>query len=95
MRTSGAQTYNGPVQLQSDTVLVNTAGGNIMFNATVDGANLLDVETAGTQTFNDAVGGQTPLAGLVADAESTDGSIQFNMAVSGMRRGSRGGFVDA
>jgi hypothetical protein len=83
VRTSGAQTYNGPVQLQADTVLVATAGGNITFNATVDGTHLLNVDTAGTQAFNDAVGGQVPLTGLIADALDAGGSIQFNMAASG------------
>ena len=46
VRTSNVQVYNGPVQLQTDTVLASTAGGmvgalaagNITFNSTVDGA---------------------------------------------------------
>ena len=66
VRTSGAQTYNGPVQLQTDTVLASTAGGmvgtlaagNITFNSTVDGTYLLEVDTAGVQAFNGVVGGR-------------------------------------
>ena len=93
--TSGGQTYNGPVELQADAELASTTAGDITFNGTVDGAHLLDVETAGTQTFNGTVGGQTPLAELTADATSSGGSVQFNMATRGGGRGGRrGGFVD-
>ena len=83
VRTSDAQTYNGPVWLEADTSLASTAAGNISFNSTVDGAHLLEVNTAGAQAYNAAVGNQTPLAGLIADAASPDGSIQFNMATPG------------
>ncbi len=81
--TTGGQSYNGPVEFESDTALASTAAGAITFKGTVDGAHLLNVDTAGIVAFNDIVGGTSPLAGLLADAAHSSGTIQFNMAVSG------------
>lgn len=66
--TAGAQTYNDPVTLGSDTTLAS-AGGNISFWSTVNdgkaaGTDSLTVTTQGTATFAAAVGGTAPLASL-------------------------------
>ena len=89
--TSGDQTYNGPVQLLAGTMLSSTAAGEIHFTATVDGANALNVESAGSLVFSAVVGGTTPLISLSADAAHPSGSIHFNMAagpVPGVSAGS-------
>ena len=69
--TSGDQIYNEPVVLTSDTTLVSTGGGNMVFNSTVDGMQSLVVATAGAIAFNGAVGGTAALMNLTTDAGST------------------------
>ena len=60
--TIGPQTYNDPVFLTTDTVLISQLGGNITFGNTVDSgfaltAFVLTVNTAGITAFNGPVGG--------------------------------------
>ncbi len=45
--TTGDQTYTGPVALQVGTVIASTGSGAVTFGSTVDGANTLEVDTAG------------------------------------------------
>ena len=66
--TTLAQTYGDGVTLGADTILTSTGGGNIAFNATVNGAQSLTVNTAGTAAFGGAVGGTTALTTLTTDA---------------------------
>jgi hypothetical protein len=71
--TTGAQTYNDPVLLSTDTVLTSTASGNVTFTLTVNGAFNLTVNTAGVTTFGGAVGGAMALTSVTTDAPgSTD-----------------------
>ncbi len=62
--TTGFQTYHDAVVLQAGTTLTSTGGGALTFVSTVDGPASLTTDTAGQTTFQGAVGGGTPLAGL-------------------------------
>ncbi|HUB25022.1 MAG TPA: hypothetical protein VL992_06300, partial [Tepidisphaeraceae bacterium] len=66
--TSGAQNYAGAVTLSSSSTLSSTGGGAITFGSTLDGPFSLTVATAGTATFDGAVGGAAQLAGLTVTA---------------------------
>jgi hypothetical protein len=66
--SAGDQIYNNPVTLLSDTTLNSSNTGSIVFNNLLDGAYSLTVNTAGTTSFNAAVGSITPLRSLVTDA---------------------------
>jgi filamentous hemagglutinin family protein len=71
--TTGKQTYNGALTLGVDTTLASSgagANGNISFQ-TVDGAQALTVNTAGTTTFGGAVGNNQALTSLTTDAAGT------------------------
>jgi hypothetical protein len=69
--TVGAQTYNQKVTLGAATTLTGSGGGNITFAKTVDGAQSLVVNTAGTTTFGGTVGNNQPLTSLTTDAAGT------------------------
>lgn len=62
--TSGDQIYNDAVVLISDTTVMSTGGGNIVFNATVDGPYRLTIITSGASILNGPVGNSQPLAAL-------------------------------
>jgi hypothetical protein len=67
--TSGAQTYNGPVQLLLNTVLVTTSNGNVAFKNTVDSGTTptaLTISAAGTINFGDDVGAISPLSSVTS-----------------------------
>src|SRR5690606_34934539 len=64
--TSGDQDYHGAVVLAADAALA--AGGNVEFDATLDGAHRLSVDSDGSVTIAGAVGATTALAGLDVDA---------------------------
>ena len=82
--TAGAQTYNGAVMLGADTVLTSTTQGNLVFNAPMDGAHALTLNTAGTTIFAAAIGGLSPLASLTTDAPgATVFSRSGNVTTSG------------
>ncbi len=68
--TAGAQSYVGATQLGTATTLTGT---NLAFGNTVDGAFALTLN--GASSFAGAVGGATPLAGLVAN-----GAVQLSGA---------------
>ena len=74
--TSAGQTYDGTVKLSSGDVLSDTGGSAISFgpSATVSGAQSLEVETAGTTTFDAAVS----VKSLVVDHAGTGGIIDLN-----------------
>ncbi len=71
--TAGAIAFNDNVRLSGTTTL--TATGNVIFDGTVQSpgtAFALTVNTAGTTSFNFAVGGSgNPLASLTTDAPGT------------------------
>ena len=69
-RTSGAQTYNGATTL-GNTTNIQTPGGAVTFNGTVDGASALSVSTTGTTAFNGLVGGQNALASILVFGNTT------------------------
>ena len=71
VNTIGPQTYNDPVLLTADTVLLSQFGGDITFANTVDGTFALTVNTAGITAFDGAVGGAVALASL----DATGGAI--------------------
>ena len=71
IKTSGAQTYNGPLTLGAATTLTSTGSGNITFGSSIDGAQTLAVNTAGATTFNGIVGGTNALTSLTTDAPGT------------------------
>jgi len=93
--TTGNQTYGNPVQLQADTQLTTTAGGNVWFKSTVDsdatvGGWALGVDTslvggvAGNIQFGSGganyVGAVHPLASLTVTAVgSTPGATKFDI----------------
>jgi hypothetical protein len=83
---NAAQTYENNVTLSKDTSLVEKNGGNITFKQTVDSdatARDLTVNTAGNETFNGVVGGNSALASLKTDVSGTvGGQAQFNMDAS-------------
>ena len=86
-----SQVYNDAVVLGANTVLDASSGG-ITFASTLDGAFTLSVNTAGTTTFNGAVGGTTPLTSLTTNkggatsinggSVKTSGVQQYNDAVA-------------
>ena len=86
--TTGAQLYGGAVTLTENATVTSTQGGNITFASAVDsgflvlgvqpltiGARSLDVETAGTTTFDGAVSG---LYDLTVDNTYNSGVIDLN-----------------
>ena len=48
----------------------STAGGNITFQKTVNGAFSLEANTAGNEVFNGRVGNTTALTSLITDASN-------------------------
>jgi len=77
IQTAGPQYYGSPVTLSGNVTLSSTgtgAAGNITFASTVNGADTLAVNTAGTTTFGGAVGVQS----LTVDRSDTLGSIALN-----------------
>ncbi len=96
VRTSDVQTYNGPVQLQSDTVLVATARGGRPSRSMQRWTGRISwtSETAGTQAFNGVVGSQTPLADLIADS-AKPGARSNSIWRHPAHGRHRGEFVDA
>ena len=69
--TVGAQAYNQNVTLGAATTLASSGGADITFAKTVDGAQSLAVNTAGTTTFGGTVGNNQPLTSLTTDAAGT------------------------
>jgi hypothetical protein len=84
VRTAGGQTYGGAMTLGAPTVLEDTASGAITFNATVNGAQRLEVNTAGATTLGGAVGGATPLMNVETDnAAAAGGSKGGSTTING------------
>src|SRR5262249_14183037 len=82
--TTGNQTYNDPVTLGADAVLTTTAGGNVTFNSTLNGARNLTIHAgAGAATFGGAAVGVTPLLSLTVNTNSAGGlTITQNITVT-------------
>ena len=92
--TTGAQTYSGAVTLGSATAntattLGSTSGGAVTFGSTINSAasktNSLTVKTAGTTTFDGAVGGATngQLGSLTVSNSTTTGATVFGIPGGG------------
>ncbi len=73
--TAGSQTYADAVQLGVNNTATSTGVGNITFGNTLNGSFGLTVNTAGTNSFNGAVGGLTALTSLTT---SPAGTTVFN-----------------
>ena len=74
IRTTGAQTYDDAVELGASAAIFSNAGGDIVFEQTVDAASPafgLDVSTSALAWFKGDVGAVGPLASLATDS-STD-----------------------
>src|SRR5262249_10902428 len=75
VKTTGDQTFNDAVKLDTNTTLDSSASGDVTFNSTLDSvpseANSLVVNTAGITTFNGLVGSPTRLSSLTTDAAGT------------------------
>ncbi|WP_201492785.1 filamentous hemagglutinin N-terminal domain-containing protein, partial [Rubrivivax sp. A210] len=72
--TTGTQAYTGAVSLTQNATLASSgagAAGDIAFASTVDGAQTLAVNSAGTLSFGAAVGGTTALTSLATDASGS------------------------
>ena len=88
--TSGAQTYAGAVTMGGDATL--TAGNNVTFSSTLNGAHNLVVNATGTTMFGGAVGGNQALASITVDPSgntnidtstmTTTGAQAYNNAVT-------------
>ena len=65
--------HNGAMTLNQHTTLADSANGAIAFNATVNGAHSLDVDTGGATTFGALVGNTTPSAEAAANPSSEGG----------------------
>lgn len=71
--TTNNQTYNSPILLGNDITLTSSRNGNIIFNNSLDGSQILNINAAAVQ-FNNIVGKNTNLTGLniTADKVSTE-----------------------
>ncbi|MEK6763353.1 MAG: filamentous hemagglutinin N-terminal domain-containing protein [Nitrospirota bacterium] len=69
--TAGAQTYNDAVVLTGATTVTSSGNQAVTFNNSVNGAQALVVNTAGTTTFGGAVGGTTALTSMTTNAGGT------------------------
>ena len=72
--TTGAQNYGGNVTLGADTIFTSSnvaSTGNISFQAKLDGAFALTVNTGARTLFNGPVGSMAPLASLTTDKGGT------------------------
>ena len=83
--TSGTQTYSAALTLNAATTLTSTGtgtSGDITLDGTVDAAFALNVDTAGTSTFNKAVGGTTPVTSVTTDSGGTGvGSTKIGASI--------------
>ena len=82
VKTTGAQTYNDGVQIGAATTLASTAGGDIVFNSTLDSnttgtPQALTVDTAGRTIFGGAVGVANALASVTTDDEGAQDQGTF------------------
>ena len=90
--TSGAQTYNDPVTLISNTTLASTGAGDLTFNNSLNGMKNLVLNTSGNNVFNGVVGGSTALTSITTNAAggttinttsmTTSGAQTYNDAVT-------------
>lgn len=83
--TTNNQTYNSPVLLGSDLTLNSRQNGNISFKNTLEGNQLLNINTGtGAVQFNNTVGKNSPLTGLEITAGKVNANA-FNISQSGLR----------
>jgi filamentous hemagglutinin family protein len=91
--TTGAQTYQGPVELGAAITLTTTSGA-VDFASNINGNSALSINSGGLVTFGSAVGGTARLASLTVTgvgspaidingtAIATTGNQTYNSAVS-------------
>jgi autotransporter-associated beta strand protein len=72
--TTNGQSYNDPLSLSTGVSLSSTAGGDIIFGSTVNGALSLSLTTGGAIHFGDAIGNTTALSALTLTAFDIDGT---------------------
>ncbi|HCO25875.1 MAG TPA: hypothetical protein DIT97_23670, partial [Gimesia maris] len=68
VNTTGSQIYNDDVILGANTVLTSTETADIIFNMTLNGTFVLEINTDSDTTFNGTVGNDSALASLITDA---------------------------
>jgi len=84
VKTTGDQIFNDAVTLSANTTLDSSSSGAITLAGAVDaaaaGGSSLTVNTAGTTTFSDAIGGVRALSSITTNASGTTaingGSVQ-------------------
>ncbi|WP_339728232.1 LamG-like jellyroll fold domain-containing protein [uncultured Gimesia sp.] len=81
--TTGSQTFNDAVLLGADTILSSSASDAITFISTLNGAFSLDVNTAGTTTFEDQVGNTFALTSLTMNANGATAINGSSVTTSG------------
>ena len=74
--TTGTQTYNDVVALTGATTLTSSGNQAVTFNNSVNGAQALAVNTAGTTTFGGLIGNTTALTSLTTN---TGGATALNV----------------
>jgi len=80
IKTTGGQSYQGPVTLSGATALQTTDNALVHFAGTVDGGQSLNI--TGSAEFDSAVGGGTPLASLSVSGPVTLGAVDDNTIVA-------------
>lgn len=81
---SGAITFNGPMTLATGPVTVTTADAPVLFNGSLNGAELLTVDAGtGTTTFALDVGNTIPLSGVQTGVGGTTVLDAGEIATSG------------
>jgi filamentous hemagglutinin family protein len=83
--TTNNQTYNSPVLLGNNLSLNSSRNGNISFNNTLEGNQLLNINAGtGAVQFNNTVGKKSPLTGLEITAGKVNAN-SLNISQSGLR----------
>jgi filamentous hemagglutinin family protein len=86
IETLNGQTYNTDILMGADATLNNFTSGDITFNGTINGSQLLEVSSIGNEVFNGKVGGTTALNSLRTDASgpvTSGGFAVFNYVSTG------------
>ena len=84
--TTGTQDYNGALTLGGNITMTSSGtgtAGDVTFGGTINAAQSLAVDTAGTTWFKKAVGGTTPVTTLVTDSSGTGaGSTKIGSSIT-------------
>ena len=81
--TVGTQTFNDAATLLAGATFESTGDADITFSSTLNGAQVLTVNTSGNTTFGGIVGGSTALTSLTTDTGGTTNLNGGNVTTSG------------